>query len=103
VSSDIQPGDVVVCVDDRVSPGSPVVNVRKGRIYRVSALGPTLPHDMYGHARSVFLVAVVARAPTGAFAEPRFRKLNDEPDNAELIERIKSCRPMKTRIPTHAK
>lgn len=91
--TDIQPGDVVV----RVSGSNRFMRV--GTTIRVADL---CSHDQpwdaeYGTVGLLF-DGYAGQAP-GEFCDcfcPRnFRKLNDEPDNAELIERIRKCKPIK--------
>mgnify|MGYP006935482359 CR=1 FL=1 len=98
--SDIQPGDVVVCVDDR--PGSPPIDpgVRLSRTYRVTAVTHlSAPHTLFGEdGGGLALEGVRPPDDRQFFAAARFRKLNDEADDADLIARIRACKP--TRIPT---
>jgi hypothetical protein len=94
--SDIQAGDVVICVDARPGPIPNSLDLRHGCLYRVR-------RTSRGHSgkRILFLCEQRADDFTG-FYPARFRKLNDEPDNAELIERIRKCRPMKIGEPALA-
>ena len=90
--SDWKAGDLAVCVDaaDRLSTWEEDCGkLRRGACYRITrvvALG-----------RGLVLNEVRAANPSGFWAD-RFRKLNDEPDNAEIIARIKAP----VREPEHA-
>lgn len=99
-------GDLVVCVSHKHSTcrGHVAALARGearsekvaavGRVYRVSGVvpGPFPICDGPG----LFLAGTTTRSPFGVCAGS-FRKLNDEPDNAELIERIKSSRRIKSK------
>lgn len=98
MSSDIQPGDVVVCVDAGPSPlrysyPQDAGRLRAGRHYRVTGL------RHHNRRPGATLAEVAADNPFGFYID-RFRKLNDESDNAELIAKIRACKPIRT--PTHA-
>jgi hypothetical protein len=95
--SGIGPGDLVVCVyTGQLVYGPRVRNIRKGATYRVST---TFTDPMDG-GLVLRLVGVCANdTRLRGYCHTRFRKLNDEPDNAELIADIKRCRPMKTEQP----
>lgn len=100
--SDIQPGDLVVHIGRAGCPAGDPVGQRRssgllviGKIYRVQAVVGPDPAGTMG----LVLEGIRSPHPTGGFVAWAFRKLNDEPDNIELIERIKSCRPMKTGAP----
>lgn len=97
MSSDIQPGDVVVCVDARPHPSFGGSGLREGCHYRVTAVGGAGWSDAFPDRRSpgLKIAGVQSGSPNGYFSGRRFRKLNDEPDNAELIERIRACKPVK--------
>ena len=95
MSADIGPGDVVVCVDAH-SPSFEVVNVAsnarlrrflvRGRHYRVT--------DCFVYQERLWL-ELQGQPCFGGFDANRFRKLNDGEDDAELIARIKSCKPVR--------
>jgi len=95
--SDFKPGDVVVCVDDTPHPEwvrylndsmyTARYGIRKGMLYRV--VGTGLDDG------EVMLSLDGIASPAGAWPSWRFRKLNDEPDDIALIERIKACKPIK--------
>lgn len=87
MSQDIKPGDLVVCVDDAPCYGCGArPDFKENGVYRVVRTdGVRIGVEGRIHAWH-----------PDAFAH-RFRKLNDEPDNAELIERIKACRPVRVR------
>lgn len=103
MSSDIQPGDVVVCVPLELSTcpntSSHAAHMRAageksmlkaGRLYRVDGV---IPNPVDGRTLAL------AGLPTGAgWCCGRFRKI-DAP-KSELSERIKACRPI--RQPEHA-
>lgn len=93
--SDIQPGDVVVCVD--ASPcgccGN-VFNVRVGGAYRIAKLwhlSDRLNVSLANHNHGAAHISLPAT---------RFRRLNDEPDDIALIRKIKARKP--ARQPIHA-
>lgn len=100
--SDIGPGDVVVCVDARPCSRSAVRFPYRFRgIYRVGAVwvNPPCPDRLH--------VLMEGEQPYHIKGDPwplgwnvgRFRKLNDGEDDAELIERIKTCRPVRQGVP----
>lgn len=94
--SDIGPGDVVVCVDASTPPkntGFPPIGtlLSERAIYRVTeALNYVSAYDGIP-ATSVR----IPDYPRWWFESWRFRKLNDEPDDVELVERIKACKPIR--------
>jgi hypothetical protein len=102
MSEDIRAGDVVVCVDasecgDRGTPNSGLLV--DGGFYRVSCLGFPVAWAPEGDiCCGLILAGIRSVNPDGSFHPDRFRKLNDEPDNAELIERIRRCRPVKSGV-----
>jgi hypothetical protein len=96
--SDIQPGDVVVCVDDRppnnIVPERPAL--RRGYFYRVAKIAPApetgrLMAGMIGHE--------CGDGRHWCWFVSRFRKLNDTADDAALIARIKGCQPRIPELP----
>ena len=101
--TDIQPGDLVVCVDARQLP-SPLRhhNLKLRGIYRVSWVGSQCWNPLYRKAAGTLTVDGAEPSPdsNGTFCSLRFQKLNDGEDDAELIEQIKSCKPV--REPSHA-
>lgn len=99
MSADIKPGDLVICVD--TGPFNCGVtrhtgkSLRKGRVYRVAALSNSRP-DSAGHVCGCPDLVMSC----GVFGlEFRFRRLNDGDDDAELIARIKNCRPTLPELP----
>jgi hypothetical protein len=88
MSAPFEPGDVVVCVEDKPCPVYGPVGIRKGAYYRVDAV-------MHGRDRNTGYVA------TGCKVSPddhpmwhnvvRFRKINDE-QIPEVLEAILSCK-----------
>lgn len=97
--SDIQPGDLVVCINvsDADAPHprrrAALARLRVGRHYRVLGTGMA----PLGGAPSLRLAGVgnadINPLYKDLWREWRFRKLNDGADDAELIARIKSCKP----------
>lgn len=96
--SAIGPGDLVVCVDS----SSPIgrrgrltdADIRacraflvNGRSYRVSAYIPVGLLRLVGDPWPDHV--------PGGYGIRRFRKLNDGTDDAELIERIRKCKPIR--------
>lgn len=96
MSEDWKAGDIAACVDDR--PGEPPIpcRVKRGRLYRVSGvLRRSDPHSLFGEdGGGLALAGVHPECGRKYFAAKRFRKLNDEPDDIELIERIKASKPV---------
>lgn len=99
--NNIQPGDVVMCVDDRspnsIVPDRPVL--RRGHLYRVAKIthGDKTGKPMLGldeHA--------IGNGLHWCWYADRFRKINDEPDDIALIARIKLCRPVRERAHSDA-
>lgn len=97
--SNIGPGDLVVCVDASPRQGfrpAPCSFLEEGRYYLIAFAG-----QFRGIPGVLLKGDPNNRMPgyekTGWHAD-RFRKLNDEPDNAELIARIRKCKPMKTEV-----
>ena len=87
-------GDLVVCVDDRTSRGSPHVEVRKGRAYRVAFYNAKSDyHDIFGHDCGKVHLAEVACDNRHGFAAARFRKI-DAPDT-EVSRLIRACKPVR--------
>ena len=90
--SDIQAGDVVVCVDASLPPGLIPIGLVQWRAYRIAAVFP-------GKVSNLPAVTLVSGPDAsrvtrdGGFGVERFRKLNDGTDDAELIERIRKCKP----------
>lgn len=95
MSSDIQPGDLVVCVDVPDWPFSPA-GIGVGRTYRVAETFLGM-NARYERAMGLTLVGF-DHSPMHGIQASHFRKLNDEPDNAELVERIRKCRPIKVGV-----
>lgn len=98
--NDIQAGDVVVCVDDSPCKSEGIEGLpwpmRSGSIWRVSRIGLT------NRGQPGFRLHGEPQFYPGKrwwVISPRFRKLNDEPDNAELIERIRACKPIRIGVP----
>jgi hypothetical protein len=98
VSSDIQPGDVVVALsasqclygdahDDVDAPGL------TGKVARVA----DVQENNFGVDPGVLLLLSLV-GWRGLFCAGCFRKLNDGTDDAELIERIKSCKPIRESV-----
>lgn len=90
---DIRAGDVMACVDDSPCTCCGIKTlIRAGRLYRVEGIYPW---------RGLLYLELLGVGATGSHVRgensARFRKLNDEPDNIELIERIKRRAPV--RIP----
>lgn len=100
MSDDWKAGDLAVCVDatspphcappDDITTACMAFLVR-GRAYRVSCVS-----SEFGR---LWLNLDGAPVSGAAYAAERFRKLNDGEDDAELIQRIKSCRPAKVNHP----
>lgn len=93
--SDIQPGDVVVGIDENLCPYKHRRDgpwAPSGRTHRVDAVdyrltkfnAPVIYIDGCGHI---------------AWCAGCFRKINDEPDDVALIARIKGRRPVKVDAP----
>lgn len=88
-----EPGDVVVCVDDRLPPDPyrelpPGMPLRRGRVYRVTFVHAPDAAGNFG----VELAGVDAPdtpnwAP--AFAHVRFRKIDDK-EYPDVLERLKA-------------
>lgn len=102
MSEDWKAGDIAVCVadgvircphrNDTVHTGR-VTHARKGGIYRVTSTAPS-----YVETGDFFCGCIDLRLEgAGAGVSSRFRKLNDEPDDAKLIARIKKCKPIRSR------
>lgn len=92
--SDIQAGDVVVCVDARRNPRLRSTAVRKGAFYRVVGLrNKPEPHALYGVTVGVFLDGLTGSGGTGAFAVNRFRKIR--PADEQFIRTVRECRPVR--------
>lgn len=93
--SKIVSGDLVVCVDARTrEPGCrPLSCIKEGRHYRVT-LTRVDPKD---GCSILSLVGIDSTHDTrlGMYCHTRFRKLNDEPDNAIVLAMIRKCRPAK--------
>lgn len=96
--SDFAPGDLVVCVDDapfRRTDTRPSIKLARGRVYRVSrfrlAVGQHGAHVLVDNEP----VHGVNEHGFIGWGSGRFRKLNDGTDDAALIARIKSCRPVR--------
>lgn len=93
MSAPFQPGDVVVCVDDRFRDGPDYVDFRnrvvRGRVYRVEYVA-----QFYDGAWGVQLVGDGA-GPTSAWEADRFRKIDDEvtEDFREQLRSLKSPKP----------
>lgn len=92
MSDDIRRGDVVVCVstDPRLGDNLPGATTALrllgvGRHYRVIGVIPPAALCLSG----------VTHPFGGGYHVARFRKLNDGEEDAELIARIKSCKPIK--------
>lgn len=98
---DFAKGDLVVCVD--ASPPCHATTARshalarqycrRGAVYRIE-------HVCFSwsklHPRMLSLqFEGIDSSPTAGFAAARFRKLNDTADDAEMIARIKRCKPIK--------
>lgn len=94
--SAIGPGDLVVCVNATPKAvwteylGGPYMPLRLGRHYRVCRLTTTPSGE-----RGVELFGVSNAVPHRGWDINRFRKLNDGTDDAELIKRIRKCKPIK--------
>jgi len=89
--SDIQPGDVVVCVDASPPKETPVwienhhgYRLKERASYRVMTIGP----DLHGFG---FLGVRLIGYDGGWFPE-RFRKIR--PASEEFKQQIKACRPL---------
>ena len=95
MSAPFQPGDVVVCVDDRTSPGSPIVRFKRGKEYRVRSVflteGRQRRHDIFGE---VVWGIVIAGFENKAAAAQRFRKI-DEGVTEEFREQLRSLKSPK--------
>lgn len=91
---DIVPGDIVVCVDakpDRADPKADLLT--EGRVYRAAVVGPRTGDGAL--AVAFYEIRSLERPTQGyAYSLRRFRKLNDERDNAELIAQIRACKPI---------
>lgn len=102
MSDDIRPGDLVVCVDDSpprrpyfVKRGWHSFPIKRGTILRVRDIalsecgkpGLLFVGHVAGHYERTGIEMV--------YHPSRFRKLNDGEDDAELIERIKQCKPIR--------
>lgn len=87
------PGDLVVCVKRGpwvYESGAPAgVGPVFGDVLRVRRIGLSGQRPVY------WLDGWSGEDITDSYCASRFRRLNDEPDNAELIERIKSCKPQR--------
>ena len=100
--SDIQAGDVVVCVSKRFTtcaahrapqskPGSGVLKV--GRYYTVARV---VAGDFGGCGhRAIALVEVVSPISPVGFCPGCLRKVDSYSDDIALIERIRKCKPAK--------
>lgn len=92
---DANPGDLVVCVVEGMVPCGGVGSGHDG------SLAP--PKGFVGKVDRVERSRLINGEICGCLdyvfcggergLAPRFRKLNDEPDNAELIAKIKRCTP----------
>jgi hypothetical protein len=96
----IDVGDLVVAVDCDCGDHAfemPSALLVIGRAYRVRKISPK--ETYYGECPcGVHLAEIPDRGPLDSgFCGARFRKLKDSADDAELIERIKSCQPEKVR------
>lgn len=93
------PGDLVVaipmsqCIYGSHAPADDVCPDETGKIYRVIATG------IWWDGRQTIAIGLNIAPDGDCWCGGCYRKLNDEPDNAELIERIKKCRPIKTGVP----
>ena len=98
--SALGPNDVVVCVDVAHRgewPASPIKFVKLGGVYRIKLVGEcrgTPAVQLIGDPNN----AVSGYERHGYHAD-RFRKLNDGTDDAELIERIRKCKPVRESQP----
>ncbi len=87
--SAIGPGDLVLCVDAAPDRVDPLANLLvEGRTYRVAVAGNRKPDGVEAVAFREICPAENNRQAY-AFSVRRFRPLNDTPDDAELIARIK--------------
>jgi hypothetical protein len=93
-------GQLVVCVDDRPHPVSGACPLKLRAIYRIKGIPRVAMCHAFGEVmQGVLVEGVKAPNTTGDFASARFRPLIDQPDDAEIIVRIKRC---KVRIPSTA-
>lgn len=93
MSNDIQPGDVVVCVDTHGCDWF----LRKGTTYRVELINPALVCEVCGDdGPCIQVVGDPANALSGneggGYCQMQFRKI--EAPKTELSERIRKCRPL---------
>lgn len=96
--SDIQIGDLVICVSApfcTVDPGHPESTAAVGRVGRVLDIYPDA-----GEFTTTADVAIISPDPEYEYCSGCLRKLNDELDNAELIAKIRACKPMKQPVST---
>jgi hypothetical protein len=99
--SDFAPGDVVVCVDAKPRPewvaylgSANYLPLRLNAIYRVVGLSRRDGLFLAGHAP-----IICHDGELRGYDANRFRKLNDGTDDAELIERIRNCKPVREGVP----
>jgi hypothetical protein len=79
MSAPFNVGDVVVCVDDRPTPAWGETGLKRGRMYRVSRVGPVMLNTLLQRdCHSVDVVGVVAPSRGRGFGDFRFRKIDDE-------------------------
>lgn len=102
--SDIQPGDVVVCVDASSKPEWAAFYNDPFYASRLIAVGRYYYVEETSHCPRTGQVGLnigVALPDGDMFWESvRFRKI--DASKTELSERIKACRPIKHREPEHA-
>lgn len=97
--SDFAPGDLVVCVDAgpcRCGCGLVNPSLQLGRHYRIKSV-VVWPASRSGTPILCLGLASFMSLPNHMplIAARRFRKLNDGEEDAELIARIKQCKPVK--------
>jgi hypothetical protein len=98
MSAPFQPGDVVVCVDDRQSPYSPH-GLLRGAYYRIAGLRPPMYNSVINEkCLGVELVAPESGNPNG-YGAFRFRKIDDEVTD-EFRAQLRSLNtPAKQKMP----
>jgi hypothetical protein len=98
--SDFAPGDLVECI----KPFHGDTERERRILARVGTLGRqtfrvTSYYTTRGGKWRWITLAGVDPSPAHGFNANHFRKLNDGTDDAELIERIRNCKPVRERHP----
>lgn len=85
-------GMLAVCVDATPSPVWGSCGLVERKIYRVVGIDCVRPHSLFGEGLCIFVEGATIQRRVGHHTA-RFRPLNDAEDDAELIARIKNCKP----------